>query len=354
MKHYRSPLKWTLVVMIAAVVFIMVGYYTSILLKDKPVTRMVVADNALEEEMPAGDSDEIDENDTYNVIQVEGTSSNITTGKRSNAIQVEKDSINILILGEDKEASLYDTIGIASIDKKNKHMKIIMIPRDTYIEYDKPIMDVLKKKGLSKTAGVFKINNAHNIGRRINYKGKFTPGYISFVADVVKEKFGVEVNDFVKINTTGFVKLVDNFGGVKINVPYNMDYEDPMQDLYIHLKKGMQRLDGSQAEGFVRFRQGYKEDGTLFQIGDIKRKENQVIFIKEFIRQHGSIRNINKLPNMFKILDEYLKTSIGFGDAILNYVGVAKEIISNKYTIDSEILDGKQIRINGSAYIDIE
>jgi Transcriptional regulator len=120
------------------------------------------------------------------------------------------------------------------------------------------------------------------------------------------------------------------------------------------LKKGMQRLDGSQAEGFVRFRQGYKEDGTLFQIGDIKRKENQVIFIKEFIRQHGSIRNINKLPNMFKILDEYLKTSIGFGDAILNYVGVAKEIISNKYTIDSEILDGKQIRINGSAYIDIE
>ena len=39
---------------------------------------------------------------------------------------------------------------------------------------------------------------------------------------------------------------------------------DPVQDLVIDLWPGYQHLDGHGAEGFVRFRQGYREDGALF------------------------------------------------------------------------------------------
>lgn len=44
-----------------------------------------------------------------------------------------------------------------------------------------------------------------------------------------------------------FVDLVDKMGGVKFDVPCDMDYSDPAQDLTIDLKAGMQRLNGEQA-----------------------------------------------------------------------------------------------------------
>ena len=59
----------------------------------------------------------------------------------------------------------------------------------------------------------------------------------------------------MKVNTRGFVRLVDAVGGVDFNVPVNMNYEDPTQDLYIHFSKGMQWLSGSDALKVARCRQ---------------------------------------------------------------------------------------------------
>ena len=278
----------------------------------------------------------------------------LTVGKAYSGKLVEENSINILVIGEDKVSYLYDTIGIMSISKEKGTMKLIMIPRDTYIEYNDDILGALKKAGKAGYPGIYKINYTHHIGTLIDYEGKFTSKTISFLADVIKEKFGVPVNDYIKVNTQGFVKLVDLFGGVEIKVPYDMNYEDPTQDLYIHLEKGLQVLKGSQAEGFVRFRQGWRKDGTFFEVGDTERKKNQINFMKAFIQQHGSIRNINKLPGMLGILGKNVKTSMSAADVLTTYIGLAKDIVSDKYQIESENLEGRQIRINGSAYLEVE
>ncbi len=285
----------------------------------------------------------------------EETVESLTVGKPYSQKLTEEGSRNILIIGQDKLNNLYDTIGIASIDKSNKVVNLIMIPRDTYIEYNTEILEKLEAVKLRHEPGVYRINYTHHIGNLIEYNGSFEPGSISFLADVIEEKFNVKIDDYLKINTRGFKQLVDHLGGVEIYVPYNMDYDDPMQDLHIHIPKGTQTLDGYNAEGFVRFRQGYREDGTLLEIGDINRKKNQLNFLQQLIKQKGTLKNIDKLPGIIDILGKNLQHSIGFEDILKTYIGMAKDVITEKYEIKSINIDSeKMTRVDGASYIVIE
>lgn len=286
------------------------------------------------------------------MTQAEEKPKTLTVGKPYSGKLVEEGTKNILIIGEDKQNNLYDTIGIASIDSKNKKLKLIMIPRDTYIEYNQEILSKLETAKLINEPGIFKINYAHYVGSRIEYSGRFNSGPSSFLAEVVKEKFGIGVDDYVKINTKGLRELINNLGGVDIYVPYDMNYDDPTQDLTIHISKGMQNLDGAGAEGYVRFRQGYREDGTFFEIGDTGRKNNQLNFLKELIKQKGTIKNVGKIPGMISLLGKNVQHSIGLGDVLQTYMGMARDIISDEYEITSENLNSeKMTRINGSSYL---
>ncbi|MFZ5989567.1 MAG: LCP family protein [Bacillota bacterium] len=275
----------------------------------------------------------------------------LTEGKKYSKKLVEEGSRNILFVGADKISGLYDTIGILSIDKKNQKLKIIMIPRDLYVDYNLKVKHYLELNGKANDPDFYKINSAHFIGPYMKYKGKFSPYSMNFLAEVIKEKFDIEVSDYVKVNTEGFVEIVNLFGGVSINVPYDMNYDDPFQDLSIHLAKGRQHLNGKQAEGFVRFRQGYDADGKLIQIGDLERKKNQTTFIKAFIEQHGTVTNIDKLPKLIGTLNKNLKHSIGFGDILTSYIGHAKDAVINKYEIESVTVTGKSKMINKRYYI---
>lgn len=279
----------------------------------------------------------------------------LTVGKPYSGKLAEEGSRNILIIGQDKVNNLYDTIGIASIDKNNKTVGLIMIPRDTYIEYNSDILKKLEAVNLKHEPGVYRINYTHHIGNLIEYSGRFEPGSISFLADVVEEKFSIKIDDYVKINVRGFRQLVDHLGGVEIYVPYAMDYDDPVQDLHIHIPKGKQYLDGYNAEGFVRFRQGYREDGTSLEIGDVNRKKNQLNFLQQLIKQKGTIRNIEKLPGIIEILGKNMQHSIGFGDILKIYVGIAKDVIIDGYEITSINIDSeKMTRVDGASYVVIE
>lgn len=274
--------------------------------------------------------------------------SRVTSGSSYSEKLIAEGSKNILFLGEDNVNHLYDTIGIISIDSKNKKISLIVLPRDMYVDYSKSVRDAMEEAGKANSAGIYKLNATHYIGAITGYTGKFKANSISFLAQTIKEKFGIDVDDYMKINTDAFKQIVDLFGGVDINVPYDMNYDDPAQALFIHLTKGEHHLDGEQAEGFVRFRKGYKADGTKF---DVDRKKNQLIFLNAFIKQHSTIANVNKIPELLKALDKNIKHSIGFGDMLLTYTGIAKDIINDKYIIENINIDGEDSMIDGASYV---
>jgi len=230
----------------------------------------------------------------------------ITKGQRYYTKLVEDGDKNILLIGEDATSGNYDTIIIASVSDKKKTIRLINFPRDIYIDYSKQVLNLLKEKSpkLYGAKGFQKINTAHNVGSRIEYEsgmGRFGNSDIDFLADIMQEVFMIRIDDYAYVNTKGFRDIVDLFGGVEINVPVRMKYDDPTQDLYIDLQPGLQKLNGEKSEWFVRFRQGYDNNGVFKNYSDEFRKKNQNEFLKAFFKQHVNLKNLGKIDDLSKL-----------------------------------------------------
>lgn len=261
---------------------------------------------------------------------------------------------NILLIGKDPTYSNFDTIIIASINEEEKTVKLIDIPRDIYIDYTSDILKEFKKKApdFYNEKGSRKINAAHALGRTLDYSpenarfpGK--PGF-NFLTDLLNEIFNVRIDDYIAVETDGFREIVDYFGGVVVNVPIYMHYEDPTQDLYIHLEPGVQLLDGKKAEGFVRFRQGYNQKGEYISYS---RADNTFLFLKSFFEQHFNLKNLNKIGKVYEIVKKNTETSVNSLSDAYEYAVLAKKIIDDKYTIEHTSIEikGKKT-FNGALY----
>ena len=219
---------------------------------------------------------------------------------------------NILICGVDKEEKRADVIMLVCSDFENKKVNIISIPRDTRV----------KLPNGKKT----KINSC--LGKENGEE---------LLCDMVRELTEKPINSFCKVNFKGLRNIVDALGGVKYDVPMDMDYEDPVQDLKIHLKKGEQILDGEQAEGLLRFRSGYAN-------ADLGRIDVQQDFIKEAARQKLNFKYIFRVPAVLGEASKNLDTDMS-GLDILSFAFKAKAS-----DISSCVLPGGAKYIGGASY----
>lgn len=338
----------------AVVLYILIALGAGIL-SGLLLSSMVAADDTraisdiLPDDVDNDADDGFDENQDNNAE--EWANYNITNNQRYYKPLVTDSDRNVLLIGEDASSGNYDTIIVASISVKNKKIRLYNFPRDIYIDYSDEILNELKKKSpaLYNAKGFQKINAAHTVGARIEYKkgtGRFQDSNFDFLADLIEEVFGITIHDYAYVNTKGFREIVDLFGGVEIDVPLRMKYDDPVQNLHIDLKKGRQRLNGAQAEGFVRFRQGYDENGVFRNYSDQFRKENQNVFLKEFFKQHVNVKNLGKVDDLVKLLGKNVKTSISDSKKISSYVGLLGKALTGKFEQESFIIEceGKSIK----------
>ena len=224
--------------------------------------------------------------------------------------------INVLVLGVDKEGLRTDTIILASFDTDNNTVNMLSIPRDTRMYIGSRYQ---------------KINSAHAISKSGKIKGP--QGTIEAVTRLT----GIPVNYYVEFSFDAFEETIDALGGIYFDVPQNMKYRDPEQDLYINLVKGYQFLDGDKAEQLVRFRQ-YPE-------GDIKRLRVQQNFIKSVAEQKLNAGIITKLPDLYKALSENIKTNFRLSD-MTKYASTLLKLDVNNITMHE--LPGEY---SGSEYI---
>ena len=159
--------------------------------------------------------------------------------------------------------------------------------------------------------------------------------YPEKVTKKVEEITGVKIQHYLVFNTKILRQLVDEIGGVTFDVPINMNYDDPAQNLYIHLKKGTQLLTGKKAEQLVRFR--HNNDGSGYGNEDIGRIATQQKFIKTMAKEVLSAKNISKLGNLVKIALEGTKTDITM-EVVAKYLDDAVTIKTD--TIKSDTLPG--------------
>lgn len=200
-------------------------------------------------------------------------------------------NVTCLVMGRNQ--ALTDFIVLMQYNPNTREVSMLSIPRDTFV-------------GSASVDG--KINSIYA------NKG------ISGIRAKVEELTGIEVNYHVLFDASILKKVVNELGGVTVDVPINMDYDDPYQNppLHIHLKKGTQLLSGSQAEQFVRFRKN--NNGTGYPNGDIGRIDAQQRFIKALISELLKGENIGKVKNLAQIVINGTKTDVSM-DVVEEYLG---------------------------------
>ncbi len=197
--------------------------------------------------------------------------------------------LNLLVIGADKSGFLSDVIMVVRYDEEHNRLMAMSIPRDTYVVYGKTKM---------------MINSVYGAGKRNGNEA----GGISALAKTVSALTGLDINYYVQFDVGTFAKVVDELGGVEFDVPVNMNYEDPVQDLYIHISKGKQILNGQDAENMVRFR-GYPQ-------ADLKRVEVQQDLLKALIEQKLNIGYVTKLPSIYANIKNDVKSNMSLTDML--------------------------------------
>ncbi|MBA1337218.1 MAG: Cell envelope-associated transcriptional attenuator LytR-CpsA-Psr, subfamily M [Firmicutes bacterium] len=200
--------------------------------------------------------------------------------------QQEGYPINLLILGLDGDGTRADVILLANYKPGKNSVNILSITRDTKVVVN------------GKTT---KINALVGMGGE------------KLIISKVEDITGLPVNYYLTMDFVGFRKIIDGLGGVEIDVPFDMHYDDPAQNLHIHLNKGRQVLDGKKAEQFVRYRKG-NISGQGYRDGDLGRIEAQQLFIRELVKQKFNLKYISKIDDIYAVLKEHTKTNIQLAD----------------------------------------
>ncbi len=191
-----------------------------------------------------------------------------------------------LLLGADNDGSNTDTIMVVSYDVPNQDLSIMSIPRDTMVNVRWDIK---------------KINSVYSVYG------------VDGLMDHVEKLLGFAPDFYVKIDVHAFVEVIDLLGGVYFDVPRNMDYDDPYQNLHIHLEKGYQHLDGTESMGLVRWR--HNNDFTL-GYSDEERMKTQQAFLRAAAEQCISLKNWNKISGLIDLFYTYVESDLELGEML--------------------------------------
>lgn len=207
---------------------------------------------------------------------------------RERAVDPKKDNVSVLIMGVDasdtrknEENARADSLMVATFNKKDKSVKLLSIPRDSYVY-------------IPEVGYETKINHAYAFGG--------TMGTI----DTVENLLDIPIDYYVKVNFEAFIDVVDAVNGVQVDVPYElteMDSKDKKDS--IHLMPGKQELNGEEALALARTR---KLDN------DIERGKRQQEILNAVVDKAISFGSIFKYDDMIRGVGNNMTTNMTFGE----------------------------------------
>lgn len=204
-----------------------------------------------------------------------------------------KDYWTVLILGRDTGGGgNTDTMLLASYDVTNQKATVMSIPRDTMVNipYD-----------------IKKINAVYN------YYGQNEKG-IQHLYKEIAQLVGFEPDFQVVVEWDAVGAIVDAIGGVYFDVPRDMNYDDPYQDLHIHQKEGYRLLTGDDAMQVLRYRHDNRKNGVRlgYPEGDVGRIKTQQAFLKAMVEQVLQPKNMTKAGPLIEAFNKNVETDMSF------------------------------------------
>jgi len=157
---------------------------------------------------------------------------------------------------------------------------------------------------------VRRINSAYPAGR-IHAGGHV--GGVDQLKREVQTIIGFRPDFYVSIEEAAFERIVDAVGGVYIDVPFHMVYNDPWQNLHINIPAGRQRLNGENALHFVRYRLG---SGNSPTISDHQRMQHQQQLIAAMMNELLTPRVITSIPELLRTYQDHVNTNLTIGQML--------------------------------------
>ncbi|WP_406515177.1 LCP family protein [Streptomyces sp. NBC_00873] len=219
---------------------------------------------------------------------------NAALGKNRPA-DVDNGSQDILVLGSDSRSganSAYgvdegtarsDTAMVVHVNKGHKTASVVSIPRDTLVTRPDCTSDTTGKTVAGQQRAMF--NTAYEVGGP------------ACAVKTVESMSGIRMDHYVEVDFTGFKKLIDQLGGVKITTTQAIDDSKS----HLHLQPGTHTLDGEQSLGLVRTRKSVG-DGS-----DLGRIQLQQAFVKALMEQAKSVGVFSNPKTLFDLADTATK-----------------------------------------------
>ncbi|WP_052245758.1 LCP family protein [Sporosarcina sp. ZBG7A] len=216
---------------------------------------------------------------------------------KEDKIQPAKDNVSVLLIGVDDSDdrqqgdsnSRADALLVATLNPKQKTVKLLSIPRDSYVYIPE-----------------------------VDYKDKITHanayGGTKATIETVEEMLDIPIDYYLKANFNAFIDVVDALGGVEVDVPYERIEKDETDAGTIHLMPGLQVLDGRHALALARTR---KLDN------DIERGKRQQMIIQAMMDQAKSPAAITKFGDVIDALGDNIKTDMQYKE-MLSFLEYAK------------------------------
>ncbi len=201
-----------------------------------------------------------------------------------------------LVAGVDDVSMSTDVMMLVSLDKLNNEIHVVQLPRDTFVN-----AEVGGFTTVHRLNAVFTGEYNRKVNSGISAKTAKTLA-MQALCERLSETLCIEIDEYILINTSGFRSIIDAIGGIYFDVPFDMFYEDPEQDLYIDLKAGYQHLDGDKCEQLIRYRDGYGR-------GDIERMEMRASFMSALFSQVKESINLDTMIKLIRDKDLLQKTS---------------------------------------------
>ena len=228
--------------------------------------------------------------DAYSGTQEEEIDWGEGTRPRSDGERKSQDYYTVLILGRDTGGGgNTDTMLLASYDVTNQKATVMSIPRDTMVNVSWDIK---------------RINSVYN------YYGGGDRG-IQYLYKEIAQLVGFEPDYQVVVEWDAVGQIVDAMGGVWFDVPRNMNYDDPYQDLHIHQEKGYRLLTGDDAMQVLR----YRHDNDMrygYPDGDLGRIKTQQAFLTAMVDQLLQIKNVTKINQFIQVFQNNVETDLSF------------------------------------------
>ncbi|WP_174728947.1 LCP family protein [Mesobacillus harenae] len=244
---------------------------------------------------------------------------------REKEVKINTDPVSILLVGLENYTTNYtggrtDTLMVATFNPELKTMKLLSIPRDTYV--------YIEAEGKND-----KITHAYGAGGRDE------------TIRTVEDFLDIPIDYYVEVNFDGFKEIVDEVGGIEVEVPFDFtEWTDTHPRKQLSFEEGSATLDGLEALAYARMR---KQDPR----GDFGRNDRQKEVIKALVDKLSSPSNVLKIDELASHLGENVQTNMKMSDP-LYFFKKYKGFSSNN--IETLRFDGENSTINGIYYFEAD